>query len=185
MSIKYKFNNDDALYFITFAVVDWIDVFTRTVYKDILLDTFRHCVKEKGLIIHSYVIMTNHVHMIISRNGDKSLPSIMRDMKKYSSHQIITAIIENTQESRKQWMLYLFAKAGKQNSNNTHYQFWQQDNHPIELHPHTDILDKTLNYIHQNPVNTGMVNNEAAYIYSSASNYQQLESIFNEVEVLY
>ena len=48
-------------------------------------------------------------------------------------------------------MLFLFAKAGKANSNNTHCQFWQQDNHPIELNLHKDILQQKLDYIHQNP----------------------------------
>jgi len=69
MSNKYKFHNPDGVYFITFSVVNWIDVFTRDRYREIMLDSFRYCQKEKGLAIHTYVIMTNHIHMIISRKG--------------------------------------------------------------------------------------------------------------------
>ena len=110
MSNKYKFNDPDALYFVTFATVGWIDVFTRKVYKDLLLDTFRHCITKKGLLIHAYVIMSNHVHMVVSRTGGPSLSDIMRDLKKYSSHRILQEINQNPHESRKNWMLYLFAK---------------------------------------------------------------------------
>ncbi|MBB6108140.1 Transposase IS200 like [Mucilaginibacter lappiensis] len=185
MSIKYKFANLEAVYFVTFAVVGWIDVFTRTVYKDLLLDSFRYCIKEKGLAVHGYVIMSNHVHMIISSKGKQDLSAIMRDMKKFSSVRLIREIIENPTESRKQWMLRLLSDAGKANGNNTHYQFWRQDNHPIELHPHLNIFAQKLNYIHQNPVKAGWVTDASAYIYSSASNYMEKGGVLMEVELLY
>ena len=90
-------------------------------------------ISKKGLVIHAWVIMTNHVHMIISRKGVIPLEDIMRDMKKFTSVEIIHAIEENSRESRKKWMLELFAANGKANSNNVKFQFRQQDNHPIEL----------------------------------------------------
>lgn len=49
MSTKYKFNNPDGIYFVSFAVVGWIDVFTRQVYRDLLLESLVFCQKEKGL----------------------------------------------------------------------------------------------------------------------------------------
>jgi len=109
----------------------------------------------------------------------------MRDMKKFSSVKIIREIIENPVESRKLSMLKLFADAGKANSNNTHYQLWQQENHPIEIEPHSNMFDQKLNYIHQNPVKAGWVNESSAYVYSSASNYEEKGGILGEVEVVY
>jgi putative transposase len=181
MSTKFKFANPDGLYFVTFSVVGWIDVFTRRVYKDLLLDCLRHCISQKGLVLYGYVIMSNHVHLIISCNGTATLSEVMRDLKKYSSYRIVKGIKENVQESRRKWLLYLFAKAGQANSNNTNYQFWQQDNHPILLHPNTDALERKLNYIHQNPVRAGLVSEASAYLYSSASNYEHMESVLPEV----
>lgn len=105
----------------------------------------------------------------------------MRDLKKYSSYRMIQEIKENVQESRRKWLLYLFAKAGEANSNNTSYQFWQQDNHPILLHSNADEFKRKLNYIHQNPVRAGWVFDAPAYLYSSASNYGQTESVLQEV----
>ncbi len=132
-------------------------MFTRKVYKDLLLDCLRHCINQKGLVLYGYVIMSNPMHLTISRNGTAALPEIMRDLKKYSSYRMIQEIKENGQESRRKWLLYLFAKAGEANSNNTKYQFWQQDNHPIWLHSNADELEQKLNYIHQNPVRAGWV----------------------------
>ena len=108
MSTKYKFRNPDGCYFVTYAVVGWVDVFTRNVYKDILIESWRYCQQQKGLLIHAYVIMTNHVHMIISRNSTISLEAIMRDMKKFTSSTILEAI-KKEQESRREWMLNIFS----------------------------------------------------------------------------
>jgi REP element-mobilizing transposase RayT len=170
MSRKYKFHDPDSVYFITFSVVNWIDVFTRDAYRNILIDSFNYCMNEKGLVIHAWVIMTNHVHMVISRNGRNNLEHIMRDMKKYTSVQIIQTIENSTTESRKEWMMKLFENAGKRNSNNVKFQFWQQDNHPIELNVSKEI-DQKIDYMHNNPVRAGFVNSAECYDWSSAMDY--------------
>ena len=182
MSNKYKFHNPDGVYFITFSVVNWIDVFTRDRYREIMLDSFRYCQKEKGLAIHAYVIMTNHIHMIISRKGKNLLEGIMRDMKKFTSDNIINAIKNNPSESRKSWMIDLFKEEGRKNSNNTIYQFWQQDNHPIEL-TSNKMMNQKLDYIHNNPVKQGFVKQAVDYPWSSMSDYLD-EPGFIEIELI-
>ena len=172
MSIKYKFHDPGAIYFVSFAVVGWIDVFTRSVYSDLLLESLTYCRKEKGLNLHAWVIMSNHVHLIVSSREGYLLSDIMRDLKKYSSFRIVKEIRESTIESRKEWMLYLFAKAGQQNSNNKNFQFWRQDNHPIELDPHLNMFEERIDYLHNNPVKAGWVTNASDYLYSSAIDYE-------------
>ncbi len=66
MPSKYKFHNQNGLYFITITVVEWIDVFTRKTYKDIIVDSMNYVIDKKGLIIFAWVIMSNHLHMIVS-----------------------------------------------------------------------------------------------------------------------
>jgi len=66
MSRNYKFKNPEGVYFVSFAVVEWIDIFTRNEYKDILLDSLRYCEKEKGMEIYAWCVMTNHIHLIFS-----------------------------------------------------------------------------------------------------------------------
>lgn len=169
MSRKYKFHNPDGMYFVTYTVVDWIDVFTKSVYKDILIESWKYCIEQKGLVVHSYVIMTNHVHMIISRNKENTLDAILRDMKKFTSSMIIKAI-KVEQESRKDWLLSKFLLAGNKNSNNTSYQFWQQDNKPLECDTPV-IFHQKKDYIHKNPVKAGFVARPEDWIYSSAIDY--------------
>ena len=97
MSSKYKFRDQDELYFISFAVVDWIDLFVRNIYKDIILGSWRYCQKEKGLEIFGWCIMTSHIHMIIGSMQEK-MEDIMRDMKKFTSSQLKKSILENPVE---------------------------------------------------------------------------------------
>jgi putative transposase len=182
MSSKYKFHNPEGIYFVTFAVVRWIDVFTRNRYREILLESFRYCQKEKGLRIHAWVIMTNHVHMIVSAAKGFLLENIMRDLKKYTSSQIIKTIRENNTESRKEWLLKAFEEEGEKNSNNTVYQFWQQDNHPVELIGNK-MMDQKLEYIHNNPVEQGFVNKAEDYPWSSIANYFHEKGLI-EIELI-
>ena len=67
MSRKYKFNNEAGLYLVTMVTVYWLDVFTRRLYKDIVINSLKYCIAEKGLIVYAFVIMSNHIHLIISK----------------------------------------------------------------------------------------------------------------------
>ena len=169
MSRKYKFNDQNRLYFVSFSVVYWVDVFIRELYREELLKSLKFCQKHKGLEIYAWCLMPSHVHMII---GTHKVPmqDILRDFKSYTSKQLKTLIQENHQESRKEWMLWLMQRAGKKNINNIDWQFWQQDNHPIELFTN-EMMDQKLDYIHNNPVVAGFVDEPSAWLYSSARDY--------------
>tara|TARA_R110002124_G_scaffold280073_1_gene453104 strand:- start:664 stop:1044 length:381 start_codon:yes stop_codon:yes gene_type:complete len=126
--MPFKIHNHQQVHFITFAVVDWIDVFTRPVYKQVIIDSLEYCRAIKGLQIHGWCLMTNHIHLIISAKEGFNLSDILRDFKKYTAKAIINDLESNNKESRRTWMLWMFKKAGKENSNNKTYQFWRQDN---------------------------------------------------------
>jgi REP element-mobilizing transposase RayT len=170
MSRKYKIRDQDKLYFVTFTVIHWLDVFIRREYKDIFLESLRYCQENKGLELYAFVIMSSHVHMIIGRNSDSSVEAIIRDIKKYTASKIIGAIKKNQRESRRDWLLGFFQRAGMNNSHNTHYQFWQQHSHPIGLSTNA-MIGRRLDYIHNNPVTAGIVLSPEDYLYSSAVNY--------------
>lgn len=165
----YKIREKEAIHFITFAVVDWVDVFTRKAYRDIVVESLRYCQEQKGLLLHGWCIMSNHLHLLASAK-DANLPDILRDFKKFTSRQVLSAIQLNRQESRKEWMLKIFKQHGEANSRNTHYQFWQQENHPKECYSPAFTVQK-LTYIHNNPVEAGLVAKPENYLYSSARAY--------------
>ncbi|WP_165823954.1 transposase [Pseudochryseolinea flava] len=68
--------------------------------------------------------MSSHVHMIIARQGKQTLEGVIRDLKKYTSVKITEAIENNSQESRRELLLWLLKRAGSRNVNNKTYQFW-------------------------------------------------------------
>lgn len=124
MSRKYKFLDQTKLYFISFATVHWIDIFTREPYKIILLDSLKFCQQNKGLEIFAWCIMTNHVHLIIGTKG-MNMEDILRDFKSFTSRELKEAIKSNNQESRKEWMVWMMERAGRLNNQNHNWQLWQ------------------------------------------------------------
>ena len=169
MSKKYKFGYNDKLHFVTFSVTNWIDLFIRTEYKTILLDSIKFCQQNKDLEVYAYCVMTSHVHLIIGSKG-KALSDIMRDLKRHSSEMLHKAIAQHPNESRKEWMLEQMGKAALQFSNNSNFQLWQPESHPIELN-NDEILKQKCDYIHYNPVEAGFVRLPEEWLYSSAGDY--------------
>jgi REP element-mobilizing transposase RayT len=163
MSRKYKFHNPEGVYFVSFAVQGWIDVFTRNEYKNLLVENLKYCQEHKGLEIFAWCIMTNHVHLIIRAGGDILLPDILRDFKKFTSKAIVQAITENPQESRKELLLKHFKTSEG-------IRFWRTDNKPLELWTN-HVVDQKIDYIHHNPVEEGLVFRPEDYVFSSAADY--------------
>jgi REP element-mobilizing transposase RayT len=163
VSSKYKFHNPEGVYFISFAVQGWVDVFTRNEYKNIIIDNLSYCQKNKGLELFAWCLMTNHIHLIARASEGNTLPNILRDFKKFTSKQVVKAITENDRESRKEWLLQQFKTADG-------IRFWRRDNRPIELWSNA-VIDQKLNYLHQNPVVESLVFCAEDYVYSSATDY--------------
>ena len=170
MGLKYRIGDQNELYFVTFTTINWIDVFIRDSYRQIFIDSVKFCQREKGLIVGAWVIMTSHIHMIIGTNGTNRLEDIIRDLKSYTSRHIRIEIEQSNYESKKEWMMWFFKRAGTANSNNIDFQFWIQDNHPIQLSTNRMLMQR-LNYIHNNPVEAGFVVAPEDWKYSSAHDY--------------
>ncbi len=176
MSTGYQIQDQTALHYLTIQVVDWIDVFTRQVYRDIVLDSLRFCQKNKGLQIFGYVIMSNHIHLI-ANSPDGHLSETLRDFKKFTARKIIETIKEGN-ESRKDWMLNRFGFNAQQHSRNESYQLWTHENHAVVLFSNGFMQEK-LEYLHNNPVRAGLVAKPVDYLYSSARNYADLDGLLD------
>jgi len=68
-------------------------VFTRKSYKDVIIDCLDFCIKNKGMILYGYVIMSNHIHLII-QSRDGKLSDLIRDFKKFTAKRILNKIQE-------------------------------------------------------------------------------------------
>jgi putative transposase len=181
MSEKYKIFDSNWIYFVTFTTVRWIDVFTRPQYRDIIIDSLNYCIQAKGLRVHSWVLMTNHMHLVIHSN-DMPIEFIVRDFKRHTSKTLYECIRDNPKESR-DWMIYLMERAGKYNSMNNDYQFWQNGYHPVHLHSE-DLILQRMNYTHLNPVRAGFVDFPHQWKFSSAQDYMGSKGLV-QLEPLY
>ena len=180
MSRKYKFHNSQGAYFISFATVYWLDIFTRQEYFNILEESINYCRKEKGMEVFAYCFMPSHIHLIFrSLNNDPS--GLIRDFKGFTARKLIKAIEENPQESRKEWLLWMMERDGKTKRNVKQRQFWQHRNQPIELWSES-VIQQKIDYIHNNPVESGFVTDPIDWKYSSARNYQDDQTIL-EIDI--
>ena len=166
----------DELYFVTLTVIDWIDVFTRRQYNDFIIENLAWNQQHRKLNIYAYVIMANHIHMIANVT-DGSLGDVLGLFKTYTSKELFKMIANNTQESRRDWMIKAFERAGKYNHLNEHHQFWQNGNYPVLLYSPA-VIEQKIDYTHENPVRAGFVGSAHEYWYSSANPESPLKIIY-------
>jgi putative transposase len=163
MGFAYRISEQSGVYFITCTVSRWVDVYSRSLYADIVVDSLRYCQLHKGLKIYGWVIMTNHIHLIVSSEVPHRLSDVLRDFKKFTASKILDRIKSSTWESRKAWMIWLFNRGGNQ-------RFWKPGFHPKEIHTQA-FFEQKLEYIHLNPVRAGLVDTPEAWRYSSARDF--------------
>lgn len=180
MSQGYQIKDQSAAHYLTLQIVQWADIFTRKVYRDIVIESLKYYQKEKSLEIYAFVIMSNHIHLLV-RSGNENLSGTLRDFKSHISKEILKTIKEQN-ESRREWLLMIFKYAASKHKRNSTYQLWTHENHAEEIYSNK-FIEQKLDYIHNNPVRAGIVLNSEDYLYSSARNYADLESILDVIEV--
>jgi len=177
MSEKYKVYDNSSAYFITFTLVEWIRLFHIPTYAGIVIDSIKFCQDNKDLELYGYCIMPSHIHLI-ARSEKQPLGTIVRDLKKYTSHQITSGLAKDN--DNKQYLNAFLERANEIRRNKT-YKVWQDGFHPEIIHSNEFFYQK-LKYIHQNPVEAGLVNSQEDYMYSSARNYAELKY---ELEIVF
>lgn len=163
-----KIDKQDAAYFLTFTVVEWVALFENDKFKKVICESLNYCLYKKGLVIYAYVIMNNHMHLVAASDND-DLSGTIRDFKKYTSG-IITGLLEKEMNEHSAAVLDTFINAANKHSRNKKYQLWQQHNHPEEVYSPTFTLCK-IKYINNNPVYAGLADRPQDYCYSSAVDY--------------
>jgi REP element-mobilizing transposase RayT len=171
MRSRYKIYEPGQIYFITSTIVQWIPVFTRKAYIDILLDSLKFCRSNKGLKIFAYVILDNHLHLLVS---GENLSNIIKDFKRHTAREILNL----AQKEKKLWLLNQFKFYRLKHKTDSDYQVWQEGFHP-KLITSEEMLQQKIEYIHDNPVRIGLVEKSEDWLYSSARNYFELEAVLD------
>ena len=159
---RYKIVDPKLPHFITCTVLHWIPVFTRPATVEIVLDSLRFLMRD-GFNVYAYVILENHLHLLVQSDD------LNRDIalfKSYTAKQLIRYLSEqNIRQVLEQFAFYKKAHKGDRA-----YQFWQEGCHP-EWIQNDEMMRQKIEYVHQNPVKRGYVDQAEHWRYSSARNY--------------
>jgi putative transposase len=163
MRTRYKLSETEGLYFVTSTIVGWIPVFTGKEFFDIIIDSLNYCRSHKGLRVYSFVILDNHIHLVVS---GPHLSQTIKEFKSYTAREII----RTAKAAGNKWLLGQLESFKKDYKTESDYQVWQEGFHP-EMITNEEMLIQKMEYIHNNPVKRGLIERSERWIYSSASNY--------------
>lgn len=175
MRSRYKIAELESPHFITCTIVAWLPVFTRTKYLDIITESLTFCRRQKGLRLHGYVILDNHLHLIVSADD---LSQLIRDFKRHTAKEILAA----ASQDNKEWLLKQFEFFKGVHKGKSQHQVWQEGVHPQAI-INEAMLRQKLDYIHYNPVRLGLVDRPEDWRYSSARNYLGEDSML-EIDLI-
>jgi REP element-mobilizing transposase RayT len=175
MRSRYKISEAESPHFLTCTIVGWLPVFTRIKYLEIIISSLTFCRQQKGLRLHAYVILDNHLHLVASSDN---LSLVMRDFKRHTAKEILAV----AREENKLWLLKQFEFLKGAHKTKSQHQVWQEGFHPQTITTE-DMLRQKLDYIHYNPVRIGVVDHPEDWCYSSARNYLGREGIL-EIDLL-
>jgi len=176
---RYRVLDERGIYFTTSTIVSWMNVFTEPKYFNIIIDSLKFCQQRKGLIIYGYVIMLNHLHMIVNTIEKIRLSDVMRDFKKYTSK----AISAELEKDNRRLESYVFRKAAEREKETQQYKVWQSAFHPQLVYT-PKVFRQKLEYVHLNPVRKGFVEKPEYWAYSSARNYVLADHSVIQVELV-
>ncbi len=160
---RYKIVDSSYPYFVTCTILHWIPVFTRPQTVGIVIESLKYLQKDANLIIYSYVILENHLHLIVKSND------IAKDLSRFKSFTARSIIDYLEKENAKSVLdqLKFYKKAHKEDRC---YQLWQEGMQPKQIQTPQMMIER-INYIHNNPVKRGYVDKPEHWRYSSARDY--------------
>ena len=168
---RYKVYEPTHPHFITCTVLHWIPLFTRIESVEIILESFRHLQKYDNFKLFAYVILENHLHMIASSDD------ISQSIKRFKSYTA-KALLELLQTNRVQTILDQLAFYKKAHKTETTYQIWQEGS-AFKLIQSEAMMRERIDYIHNNPLKRGYVDEATHWRYSSARNYEGKEGLID------
>jgi putative transposase len=167
---RYRIYDGDCPHFLTCTIVGWLPVFTRVESVEIVMNCWKYLQDRQRLTVFGYVILENHLHLIVSS------PRLAREIaifKSYTARQILDLL-----EARSASVLLGQLRHEKaRHKIDREYQLWQEGSHPQEIQGDAMMWQK-LEYMHNNPVERGYVDDPLHWRYSSARNYAGQAGLF-------
>ena len=148
-------------HFFTATNLEWKNLLLKDKYKDVVIESMRHLVKNKKVIIYGFVLMNNHIHLLWQMRAGIKRDAVQRDFLKHTAQEIKNDMLDNHKDELQQYLV---------NAKDRKYQFWERNALSVEIWTEKVFLQK-LKYIHANPVRAGLCNYPLQYKYSSAGFY--------------
>jgi len=168
-----------ACYYLTFNIVDWIDLFIRPVFKQVIVESLNYFIEKKGLSVYAWCLMTNHLHLMAQAKQGYGLSLIAHDFKKFTT-KIILEDIDVEPEVRRKWMMKKFEEASDSLKLLEKFQVWQTCINPIYTDlKKTEMINDLLDHIHNNPVRNRIVAAPEDYLHCSARDYAGAKGLVN------
>lgn len=172
---RYRITSNERPHFLTCTIVDWMPIFTRPQTVQIVLDSLRYLQTKEELTVFGFIIMENHLHVIASA---KDLAGVVWRFKSFTARKIIDLLKERGEKAT----LEQLRNAKLPHKEDRKYQFWQEGTHPV-LIQNQAIMRQKLEYMHNNPVRRGYVDDPTHWRYSSARNYAGHDGILEVTRV--
>jgi putative transposase len=177
MNRENPFPENQACYFLTFNTVDWVDIFIRPVYKQIIVHSLNHFIDHKGLNVYAWCLMTNHIHLLAQAKEGCVIAEIEKEFKSFTTKKILEAI-DTEPDVRKKWMMDRFENFSNLLGFLKKFQVWQTCSSPVYIDLHKkETLVEYVEHIHSNPVRDRIVDTDSDYLYSSARDYSGMAGL--------
>jgi REP element-mobilizing transposase RayT len=164
---------EKAPHFVTCTTINWIALFSSKKIVSILIDSLKFLQENKRMEIYAYVILENHIHLIVS---SEKLSKEISNFKSYTARTIIDFL----KEKKAKHILNLLNFFKLKHKQDRDYQVWQEGSHPVCIN-NEQIMRQKIEYIHHNPVKRGYVDIPEHWRYSSARNYANMKGLLEIV----
>jgi len=168
---RYKVYEPTYPHFVTCTILHWIPIFTRVETTDIIFESLKYLQQADNLKLYAYVILENHLHLVVSSDD---IGKSMRKFKAYTAKEILKLL----QEKDVKTILEQLAFYKKAHKKETTYQLWQEGMQPKLIQDDKMMIER-INYIHQNPVKRGYIDEAKFWRYSSARDYEGVEGLID------
>lgn len=180
---KLSYKEGRACYFVTFNTIGWVDVFIRPVYKQVIVHSLNHFIRQQQLSVYGWCLMTNHLHLAMQTNGLYNMATFEEEYKQFTTGKILEAI-ETEPVSRRKWMMDVFREPGHFFSHARKLNLWQRVNNSVYIDTsQSSQLAEHIEYMQQSPVRDRIVETAADYLYSSARDYAGLSGLVDLIRL--
>ena len=129
------------IYFFTASILKWKPILFGSGLKLIILDSLKFLFLEKAIKIYGFVIMPNHIHLILMPLGNKKFKNVQLSFMRFTSQKIKFYLQDRLLERLDNFLV---------NKKDRKYQIWQRNALATELYSRK-IIEQKLDYIHSNP----------------------------------